>query len=538
MTRRISWPIIVSLVLVIAACGDADDSTTGASMSDPAATSATTTVTTTAALTTTPTDESVVWPTDGWPVATPESQGMDSEALAGLVERLTLAGGVDSLTVIRNGYVVADAVFYPFPADAGHNIYSVTKSFIGTLIGIAIDRGLLAGVDVPVVEILADAAPDEVETRKVSMTVEHLLTMSQGFECRDDAAFDYQGLVALYESDDWTAHVLSLPMAEEPGVRFEYCNQASFLLSAILTEVTGLPASEFAAEALFEPLGMGDYVWPSSPDGITVGFSELVLQPQDMAKLGYLYLHDGRWDGEQIVSLEWVDAATRAQIEPGVAGFDPRLAGYAYGYQWWISPPHEYTMALGHGGQYIVADPVHEVLVVTTASDAPFTPEGVTNELVLSAVLSDAALAPNPEGEARLAAAVERAEAGPEPKAIELPEVATTISGVEYRLQPNDLGLDSFILEFRDQAAVLELSDGLEHVRFDVGLDGRFAVTKGEVPTAMRGRWQGETTFVITSQTVGMADPATLQLRFVDDSVHVWVSTPEASEALTGERVG
>lgn len=538
MTRRISWPIIVSLVLVMSACGDADISTTETAASAPGATSTTSEITTTSAPTTTATEERVVWPTDGWPVATPESQGMDSAALAGLVERLTVLGGVDSLTVIRNGYVVVDAVFHPFPADAGHNIYSVTKSLVGTLIGIAIDRGLLAGVDVPVVEILADAAPDEIEARKASMTVEHLLTMSPGFQCRDGAEFDYQGLVAMFESDDWAAHVLSLPMAEEPGVRFEYCNQASFLLSAILTEVTGLPASEFAAEVLFEPLGIGDYEWPANPDGISYGWSDVVLQRQDMAKLGYLYLHQGRWDGAQIVSPEWVDAATHEQIDPGVAGFDPRLTGSAYGYQWWISPRLEYAMAQGHGGQYVVVDRAHELLVVTTATNAPLTAEGVTSELVRNAVLSDGPLAPNAEGETRLAAAVARAQAGPEPSAIELPEVATTISGVRYRFAANDLGLRSFSLEFGDESAVLDWRDEMEHARLDVGLDGRFAVTDVGVPMAMRGEWRGDSTFVLNYQVIGIADPGTLQLRFDDDTVHVLLTTTEVTEALTAERVG
>lgn len=526
MTRRMGWSTILSLVLVMSACGDAD-SPTGATTSTMPTTTITTTVPSTPAAP--PTD--VAWPVDGWPVASPESQGMDSSALAQLVEQLSVRGGVDSLTVIRNGYLVVDTVFHPFPADARHNVYSVTKSVVGTLIGIAIDRGLLGGVDVPVVEILADAAPDQIDDLKASVTVGDLLMMAPGFECRDDHAYNYEGLVALRDSEDWTAHILALPMMEEPGTRFEYCNQASFLLSAILSEVTGTSAAEFAGDALFGPLGIDDVEWPANPSGVSVGFSDLELQPRDMAKLGYLYLHRGWWGDEQIVSQEWVDAATSEQI-------DVQLTPQAYGYQWWVYSPLGYVMAMGHGGQYIVLDEAHGLIVVTTANDAPFTAQGLTSELFNRAVMSDEPLTPNTEGEARLAAAVTSAAAGPDATVVGVPERAAAISGVRYDFRPNELGLDWIALEFGGEGAVLELGDGVEQRTFDVGLDGRYAVTTYEVPVAMRGRWLGDDTFVISIQDVGFADPVTVQLRFVDDHVRVWVNSTLVNETIIAEPAG
>ncbi len=525
MARRIRWPVIASLILVMSACGDADVATQRPA-DVPVRTSTTAAVTTTAAST----GEPSVWPTEGWQVMTPESQGMDSAALAGIVERLSQGGGVDSLTVIRNGYVVVDTVFHPFPPDTGHNLYSVSKSFVGTLIGIAIDRGLLAGVDVPVVDILTDAVPEEIDDRKAAMTIEDLLTMSSGLDCRDDSAFDYEGLAAMFASDDWTAHALGLPMAAEPGARFEYCNQATFLLSAILTEATGMPASEFAAEALFAPLDISEYEWPADPDGVTLGFSDLVLQRGDMAKLGYLYLRDGLWEGRRVISADWIRAATTDHI-----GGPSDSSGY--GYQWWVQPKLGYAMAQGHGGQYVVVDPTHDLLVVVTASAAPLTPANLTGEIVRQAILSDDPLDPNSGGEAELAAAVALAAAGPEPRTVEPPAIAAEISGVRYRFRPNDLGFDSFVVAVGDQGVVLQLSDAIDRVRFVVGIDGRFALTDTEPPVAMRGEWLGENTFRIDVQTIGLAEPATVQLRFLDDRAHVMVSTPEMTEVLIADRV-
>ncbi len=332
---------------------------------------------------------------------------MASAVLADLVERIVTAGGIDSVTVVRNGYLVLNTVVYPFPENTGHVVHSCTKSVVGTLIGIAIDRGLLAGVDVPVVEILAAAAPETVDDLKASMTVEDLLTMSTGLECRDSYLYRWRGLREMQASDDWTRHLLALPMSEEPGTRFEYCNGSSFLLSAILSEATGKPASEFAREALFEPLGITDFSWPASPDGISIGWGELVLRPSDMAKIGYLYLRNGEWDGDQLVSRGWIEAATTGHIEAGTLSD-------GYGYQWWVDDAG-YVMALGYAGQYIVVIPVHDLVVVFT-SDLPeerfFEPERLTVEYVVRAVESDDPLPPDPDAQARLAAAVARARSG------------------------------------------------------------------------------------------------------------------------------
>jgi CubicO group peptidase (beta-lactamase class C family) len=460
------------------------------------------------------------WPTEGWPIATPEELGMSSGVLADLVlatrsiDNVDLAAyGIDSVTVVRNGYVVLDTVIYPFPEETAHNTYSCTKSIIGTLIGIATDQGLIAGVDVPVVELLPEAAPDEVDELKAAMTVEDLLTMTSGLDCRDSYKYDWRGLLDMEESDNWAAHVLALPMSEEPGTRFEYCNGASYLLSAILTEVTGKPAAQYADEVLFEPLGITDYVWPAGPDGTTIGWADLELRPADMAKIGYLYLRNGEWDGDQIVSSSWTEAATTAYISAGTLSD-------GYGYQWWVDDAG-YVMALGYGGQYITVIPSHDLVVVFTSGlllESLDVPEDLTNAFVLPAVVSDDPLAPDPEASARLAAVMAAARSGPEPEIVALPDIAFEIDGVRFGARENEVGLKWVQVDFGSDVAMMTGEGTWGSFEYAVGLDGRYRVND-DSGRAYRGAWRTEDTFVLEGYGIGWADRMYEQWVFDGDTV-------------------
>jgi CubicO group peptidase (beta-lactamase class C family) len=304
----------------------------------------------------------LLWPTDEWQTASPESQGMDSNVLVELLKSIENGEiDIDALVVVRNGYVVLDATVFPFSIfpDARHDVLSCTKSVISILIGIAIDKGYIEGVDQPVLSFFPEASVANLDARKENMTLEHLLTMTTGFDCKDSYLYGWDGLYLMRASSDWVQFMLDLPMARDPGSYFEYCNGASFLLSAILQEATGVSAFEFAQEHLFAPLGISDVVWESNPQGISIGYSDLQLRPKDMAKIGYLYLNDGVWDGEQIVASKWVQVSTQKHI--------PGTLQEWYGYQWWVDESGIY-MALGYGGQYIIVVP-EENLVVVFVSD-------------------------------------------------------------------------------------------------------------------------------------------------------------------------
>ncbi len=343
------------------------------------------------------------WPTGGWRTSTPEQQGMDSESLARMMQQIARQDyKIDGVVVVRNGYVVAEAYVFPFEQDDLHIVYSCTKSVVSALVGIAIDQGAIEGVAQPVLDFFPDRAVANVDANKEAMTLEDVLTMSNGLNCRDSYLYNWEGLTQMRNSADWTQFVLDLPMREEPGTRFEYCNGGAHLLSAIVQETTGMGASDFARARLFGPLGITTFEWPSSPQGVSIGYSDLCLTPRDMAKFGYLYLNEGAWDGEQVVPSAWVEASTSRHIRAGTLSD-------GYGYQWWVDAAG-YYMALGYSGQYIVVVPDKDLVVVfvsTLADEDFFVPEELLKQYVLPAVTSSEPLPPNSKGLKALEASVD-----------------------------------------------------------------------------------------------------------------------------------
>lgn len=297
-----------------------------------------------------------VWPTQGWQTADPAQQGMDVEKLNQL-EGVVQEKGINlhSLLIIRNGKIVYEKYFGSNDQDTLHIQYSVTKSFTSTLVGIALDQGKLGNVDQKVMELLANRSFDNVSPEKEAMRMKDLLTMTSGLDWEEgDAAY-----MAMYRSPDWVNMVMDLPMAGGPGSEFIYCSGCSHVLSGILAQALGSDVEKFARKNLFEPLGITRYRWETDSKGIPIGGWGLNLTPRDMAKLGYLFLHEGQWEGKQIVSAGWVREATVEHI--------PASEGRGYGYQWWIYPNNQAYAALGRDGQTIYVIPHLEMIIVTTA---------------------------------------------------------------------------------------------------------------------------------------------------------------------------
>jgi CubicO group peptidase (beta-lactamase class C family) len=324
------------------------------------------------------------WPTEEWQYTTPEEQGINSELLAEALLVIQKEDyDIDSMLVIRHGYIVADAYLYPTRQTTKHHLYSVTKSFISALTGIAIDEGYIAGVDELVLGFFPDRDFDNMDENKEAMTVEDLLTMQSGLTWTEGIP-TYR---AMYNSDDWVRFVLDAPMEREPGTLFLYHSGGSHILSAIIYETTEMNPSEYAEERLFEPLGI-DAVWVEDSQGIANGGWGLHITPHDMAKFGFLYLHDGQWDGQQIVPAEWVEASTQDQI------------GSDYGYQWWIKDDGIYS-AIGLYGQYIFVIPELDMIVVFTADMGDNAPDVISSLLlsyIIPAVEADTPLPEKPDG--------------------------------------------------------------------------------------------------------------------------------------------
>jgi len=329
---------------------------------------------------------------------------MDSELLARMFARIQdQRHRIDSVTVVRNGYIVADAAVHPYRLGSKHIIHSCTKSIVSALVGIAIEEGHIEGVHQPLVLLLPSRSMANLDPRKERLTLEHLLTMTSGLDCRDSYLYRWEGLERMRASNDWTQFVLDLPMAESPGSTFEYCNGASFLLSAIIQQATGMSTLEYAREHLFGPLGITDVDWPTSPRGIQIGWGEIRMTPHDMAKVAFLYLRKGQWEGKQVVPAAWVEDSTRKHTDATMQD--------GYGYQWWVAGA-EYPaiyMALGYRGQFMFVVPERELVVVFTSDleDRDFhLPQSLLNEFVVPAAGSTTPLPDNPSGVAALEARI------------------------------------------------------------------------------------------------------------------------------------
>jgi len=455
-----------------------------------------------------------------WPVSTPEQQGLDSNKLADAVEFVLRENiHIHSLLVIRNGALVVDVTFYPFPLASRHDVASVTKSVTSTLIGIAVDRGLIPDVAQPVLGVFADREAADLDERKKAMTLEHLLLMQSGLACVNSPT--EETLSRMMGSRDWVRFMLDLPMSEPPGTRFVYNSGAVHLLSAIIRKRSGMTAIEFARRHLFEPLGITDVVWPLDPRGEdNHGWGDLQLRPHDMAKLGALFLNKGIWQGRRILSARWVEEATRRHITLG--------SGEGYGYLWWMpAKPAGLVEARGRGGQRIIIWSENNMVIVFTGGG--FEP-GRVGSFIIEAVKSDQALAPNPAGAARLEDLIRRAAAPPPAAGMtgrELPEAARIISGKRFVLEPNPRDLQDFVLTFNDpEEAVLSLglasgsADRLK-LEFRLGLDGLPRLTPGRfgLPAACRGTWTKPDAFVIEIDEVGNINRFSLELTFRDGRV-------------------
>ena len=330
---------------------------------------------------------------DGWETSPLNEESVAAEKINKLMQNF-ISGhdevkNVHSILLVKNGKLVLEEYFYGTHRNQIHHIQSDTKSVISILIGIAIDKGFINDVNQPILDFFPEIIPANPNADKRLITLEHLLMMAPGLQCQDSYRYGWRGLSEMRQSTDWIQFMLDLPMAEAPGAQFEYCNGASFLLSAIIQKATGIQTLQFAEQHLFGPLGITDLQWPANPQGITIGWGQMWLKPRDMAKIGYIMLKGGSWQGKPIVSHNWINESTQAHIKAG---------GYEYGYQWWRGKTIknnqiiEAFWAWGHGGQFIFVLPVLDAVVVFTAKhrDNPGYSERAFNMLthyILPAVL-------------------------------------------------------------------------------------------------------------------------------------------------------
>ncbi len=442
----------------------------------------------------------VYWPTKGWRTSTPEEQGFDSAKLAeGLQNLQKNKILIDSLLIIRNGDVVLDAYFYPYDNSIPHKLASVTKSFTTTLIGIAIDQGKIQ-LDQPMLSYFPDRTIANLDKWKESITIRHLVSNTNGFES-GCLIGDEPTLDKMRSAPDWVQSALDRKVVWEPGTNFCYDSPGMHILSAVLQESTGMTELDFARQYLFKPLGIQDVYWEPDPQGFSHGWGDLYLKPRDAAKLGYLWLNQGVWDGKQIVPADWVSDSVKAYNFTSSDG---------YGYGWWVSD--DSYSAFGRGGQYVKVYPAYNAIVVTTASGIDY--DQISPMVEAAFIDPEKPLTPNPSGVEKLESTVTALAQAPHPWHVgRLPETAKKISGKTYLFEPNIIKVASIRLNFKGNTeATLSMNIEGSDVVWPIGLDGKYRVEPDGL--ALRGYWSDDQTFVLEIFESGLR---TYQLHFEDD---------------------
>jgi CubicO group peptidase (beta-lactamase class C family) len=322
------------------------------------------------------------WPTKEWRKCKPEAVGLNSEKLFQAIEYAAMPSySTEGLVFIRKGHIVAEAYFGNFKFDSIHQSHSMAKSFTSTLIGIAIDKGLIKGIDEKLCQYYPEWKCDDQKDFRSRITIRHAMTLTTGLDWKEDwvridpATNDALKMAA---SRRFTKYMAERKGLYEPGKKFEYSTGDPMLLSRVIQKDTGMTAFEYAQQNLFKPLNITNIRWEKDNDGYTVTCWGLQTTVRDYAKFGYLFLNKGLWEDQQIVSKEWAEQATKT--DPSVKMWD------AYGYLWhvnlplrlsnpqrgiYVSPrtiPADGFMAEGTLGQNIFIIPSKDLVIVRVAN--------------------------------------------------------------------------------------------------------------------------------------------------------------------------
>ncbi|MEO8448466.1 MAG: serine hydrolase [Gemmatimonadota bacterium] len=373
------------------------------------------------------------WPTNRWPTTTPAAVGLDAKVLSALDAEIASGkyGHVDAMLVIRHGKVAFDRSYkrdydringpdagkpgalnahdptgpynylnpwwHPFYQRGNlHSLQSVTKTVTSVVIGVAAGRREFPSLDTPILTFFDTTKVANLDDRKRRLTIRHLLTMTAGFDWNEGLPYnDPNNTASVMEaSPDWIQYTVDRPMAVEPGTVFNYNSGATELLSQIFRVATGKDIEEYAHQYLFTPLGIQHWFWKRTPTGAVDTEGGLYLEVHDLAKIGYLFLKDGVWDGKAIVQPEWV----KASIAPSIAV----SGGVKYGYKWWLYPYGDGSKLAfagsGFGGQRPIVVPEYDMVIVFTGwnilPDRPSLPTRVAIDGVLKAVTGSPNAAP------------------------------------------------------------------------------------------------------------------------------------------------
>jgi len=448
--------------------------------------------------------------------SSPEAEGISSTAVLDFIQALEQhpdhpLDAVQGFMLLRQGKVAAEGWWTPYGPQYPHQLYSLSKSFTSSAIGLAVAEGLLT-VDDPVLKFFADEALANPSENLKAMRVRHLLSMNTGHqEDTTQLVFQNRRQLNLYtmdarqkanaegqtsksQDDNWPRVFLSLPVENEPGTWFVYNTAATYMLSAIITKVTGESLLDYLRPRLFDPLGIENPTWDSDPQGINIGGSGLHIKMEDMARFGQMYLQKGMWDGRRILAEEWVAEATKATSDNSNVEINPDWI-VGYGYQFWMGR-HDSYRGDGAFGQYCIIMPERDVVLAMIGGVRDMQPilDKVWEYLLPG--LRPEPLPANPQAYEELGNKLENLSL-PMVEGQPSSPLAEQYSGKIYHLEDSELEIESVALEFGDGQSKLIVRDERGEYVIQIG----YGVWQGghsgysDEPVAACGAWTADHTY-------------------------------------------
>jgi CubicO group peptidase (beta-lactamase class C family) len=446
-----------------------------------------------------------------FPRSTPESQGVSSAAVLALVEALDQIDTMNSFMLVRHGKVIAEGWWAPYRAEDNHELYSLSKSFTSTAVGMAVAEGKLS-IDDEVLKFFPEDAPEKPSTNLKGMRVRDLLTMSTGNQDEVSSAVDRISAKSF----------LTNAVPHKPGTHFKYNTPATFMLSAIVQKQTGQTVQDYLRPRLFEPLGITQPVWGTNYQGISLGGYGLNVRTEDIARFGQLYLQKGKWQGKQLLAPEWVELATTKQVSNGS---NPKSDwDQGYGFQFWRCRNGAYR-GDGAFGQYCIVLPEQDAVIAITSGVKDM--QGVMNliwekllpELGTKRLRSDAANQKKLSD--KLASLTVRPAEGMESSAL-----ATKVLGRKFVFPANEQKLESITLSpnSRGQGWTVTIQSGGSAQQFSAAHRewqkgrGSFGSYVNQ-PAAATSAWAANDTFVVKQCFTETPFYLTRKMRFEGDQL-------------------
>nr|AUN37571.1 beta-lactamase class C [uncultured bacterium] len=468
----------------------------------------------------------------GLPRSSPERQGIASSAILQFVETLeSQVHEVHSFMLLRHGSVVAEGWWSPYGREYPHTLFSLSKSFTSTAVGLALAEGRFS-IDDPVLSFFPEETPAEVSDLLAAMCVRHLLSMSTG------QAVDTWSSMVDRADGNWIKGFFEIPVLHTPGTHFVYNTGATYMLSAIVQKATGMTLRDYLEPRLFEPLGIENATWQESPQGITAGGIGLSAKTEDVARFGQLYLQKGMWQEKQILPEAWVEEATANQISNRGIEVDWTQG---YGYQFWRSRHNAYR---GDGvfGQFCIVMPDQDAVVAITSGIDLFDSQQPLNlvwEMLLPAMSPDA-LPEDDTAQAALTAKLSGLSFAPV-KGERVSPIASQVSGRTYAIDDNALNIETIALNFTEAGCIVSIKTaaGEETIPCGYGEWQRGETTLfhqpllfERTPVAASGAWTADETFTMIFRLYETPFFHTIDCHFVGDELMIETRINVSLESL------